>query len=195
MLTSGDASWGVRGATLGVWLLAAGSAAFWALQMGTAPHRAAPVAASSRGPGSADPSAIARLLGGLPGAPVAGPAAPALASRFALVGVVAERTGRGAALIAIDGKPARPYRVGAFIEEGMVLQAVHGRQAMLGPKDGPVAVTLDLPQGAPLLSVTRPPFAVMAPTAPAVQPGTPPEGPANLPIPGAAPPAATPEAR
>ena len=41
--------------------------------------------------------------------------APDAASRFQLQGVVADDLGRGAALIAIDGKPARPYRAGALL--------------------------------------------------------------------------------
>jgi general secretion pathway protein C len=50
------------------------------------------------------------------------------------------------ALIAVDGKPARPFRVGATIDEGLVLQAVEGRRARLGPGvDAPSTLTLELP--------------------------------------------------
>ena len=49
-------------------------------------------------------------------------------------------------MIAVDGKPARPFRVGGMIEEGLVLQSASARQATLGQsRDGPVLVTLDMP--------------------------------------------------
>ena len=78
----------------------------------------------------------------------AAPAAmPSLASRLQLVGVVAGvRSGDGAAVISVDGKPARPYRVGASIEEGLVLQSVQGRRAVLAAQaNGQSLLTLELP--------------------------------------------------
>lgn len=90
---------------------------------------------------------MARLLGASPVA-ASGSAQPAasLASRFNLLGVVAARSHRGAALIAVDGKPARPYRVGATIDEGLVLQSVQGRRAVLAATaGGPAVLTLELP--------------------------------------------------
>ena len=60
--------------------------------------------------------------------------------------MVAGNSRRGAALIAIDGKPARPYRVGGVLEEGLVLQAVEGRRAVLAASaEGPALLTLELP--------------------------------------------------
>jgi general secretion pathway protein C len=90
---------------------------------------------------------VARLLGATPAAAGAGPvAAPAQSTRFALVGVVSARSKGGAALIATDGKPAKPYRVGAVVEEGLVLQSVAPRRATLGPTSGgPAAFTLEMP--------------------------------------------------
>jgi len=71
---------------------------------------------------------------------------PALAGRFSLVGVVADGHRWGAALIAVDGKPARPYRVGAVIEDGVTLLAVEQRRAVLGPsREAPPSLVLDLP--------------------------------------------------
>jgi general secretion pathway protein C len=130
-----------------LWLLAAGSAVFWGLRLGRAPSTPAPPAAATQGPVNIDVAAITRLLGGAPQAPgmAAAPVA-SLASRFSLVGVVAEaRSGIGAAVISIDGKPARPYRVGSALDEGLVLQSVQGRRAAIGPRAGPPAVTLELP--------------------------------------------------
>jgi general secretion pathway protein C len=136
----------VRLATLVLWLLAAGSCVYWGLRMAPRATPAA-VAAPSRPAFAADPAAVARFLGASP-VLASGPTQPAvsLASRFTLTGVVASRSNRGAALIAIDGKPARPYRVGAPIDEGLVLQSVEGRRAVIAATaGGPPVLTLELP--------------------------------------------------
>ena len=75
-------------------------------------------------------------------------AAPAVeaASRYRLVGVVASGPDRGAALIAVDGQPPKPYRVGAVLEGGLVLRSLAARQARLEPESGTgAAVELTLP--------------------------------------------------
>ncbi len=75
------------------------------------------MAAQAPEPVAPDAQALARLLGAGPVAPAA---APAAASRFALEGVLAgTASGHGAALIAVDGKPPKPYRVGAEVEPGL----------------------------------------------------------------------------
>ncbi len=102
--------------------------------------------------------AVARLLGVLPETRTA-PVAPEAASRFALAGVVADPSRRGAALISIDGKPPRPFRVGSTVGESYVLQAVGLRSATIGMRaDGPAAFTLQLPVRAPI-SVSSPALA------------------------------------
>ena len=70
-----------------------------------------------------------------------------LTRRFTLIGVLSGRSsGGGAALIAVDGKPAKPFRVGAAVDEGLVLQALGPRQAQLGGQmGGPATLTLDMP--------------------------------------------------
>ncbi len=73
---------------------------------------------------------MARLLGSSPQAATAAPVA-SVASRFALVGVVASRGDNATALIAVDGKPAKPFRVGGAVDEGLVLQAVEARRVIL----------------------------------------------------------------
>ena len=61
-------------------------------------------------------------------------------------GVLADQNSAGAALISVDGKPAKPYRVGDVVEDGLVLQSVQGRRAGLGQAGGGSAVlTLELP--------------------------------------------------
>jgi general secretion pathway protein C len=72
---------------------------------------------------------------------------------------VADPNGRGAALLAVDGKPARPYRVGAEVVDGYVLKALDARAATLSTgAAGPDALTLQLPAR---------PFAPNPPRAPA----------------------------
>ena len=147
MATTLQGRWAVRLTTLVLWMLVAGSCVYWVLRI--APRGpAAMVAAPARTAFAADPAAVARLLGAVPAlAAAAGLPAVSLASRFALVGVVAERSRRGAALIAVDGKPARPYRVGAAIDQGVLLQSVEGRRAVLSASvGGPALVTLELPR-------------------------------------------------
>ena len=145
MWTPTSAAWTVRGATFALWALAAGSAVTWGLKLGGNPHAVAVPPAAPRQVAAVDPAALARLLGGVPSV-VSAPALPSLASRFHLVGVAAgAHSGGGAAVISVDGKPGRPYRVGAAIEEGVVLQSVRGRQAVLGSADGQPLLTLELP--------------------------------------------------
>jgi general secretion pathway protein C len=147
MATTLQGRWAVRLTTLVLWMLVAGSCVYWVLRI--APRGpAAMVAAPARTAFAADPAAVARRRGAVPAlAAAAGLPAVSLASRFALVGVVAERSRRGAALIAVDGKPARPYRVGAAIDQGVLLQSVEGRRAVLSASvGGPALVTLELPR-------------------------------------------------
>ena len=137
--------------TFALGALAAGSAVFWALKLGTGESRLDIPPAPGRAVAAVDPAALARLLGAQPEAVAAPLAAPSLASRFRLVGVAAgASSGGGAAVISVDGKPARPYRVGAVIEEGLVLQSVRARQAVLGAPGNPQPLlTLELPPPPP----------------------------------------------
>ncbi len=54
-----------------------------------------------------------------------------MSSRFMLLGVLAENSGAGAALIAVDGKPAKPFRVGSEVITGYTLESVKSRVATL----------------------------------------------------------------
>lgn len=144
MVTPLPSRWTVRGLTFALWLAAGASAVYWGLKVAARPGPAAGPTVT-RSTAAVDPSAVARLLGTGP-AP-AMPAAPSLASRFNLVGVVAGPGAQpGAALIAVDGKPAKPYRVGSPIEEGLLLQSVEPRRAVLAAAlDGPPMLALELP--------------------------------------------------
>ena len=151
------ARWPAASATLGLWALAAASVVFWGLRLSAPSDGLAPPAVAAPAISAIESASVAQLFGVLPAQAVV-KNAPDAASRFALMGVVADSARRGAALIAIDGKPARPFRVGMSVGEGYVLQSVATRQATLGACiDSPSALTLQLP--------TRP-LAVMTPPAP-----------------------------
>ena len=143
MVSNSHNRWAVAGATFVLWGLVAASAVYWGMKLATRPAAFAPAPLANRAPPAADPAAVARLLGA---SPAAAAPLPSLASRFTLVGVVASRSNRGAALIAVDGKPAKPFRVGAAVNEGLVLKSVESRRAVLAASaDGPPVLTLDLP--------------------------------------------------
>ena len=69
-------------------------------------------------------------------------------ARYALAGVVAHGSERGAALIAEQGQPPKPYRVGAKLPGGWTLQAVLRRSAVLDAGDGR-QMRLQMPEPAP----------------------------------------------
>jgi general secretion pathway protein C len=144
MVSNLQSKWAVAGATFVLWALVAASAVYWGLKLTSRPGAAPAVAPAIRMPPAADPAAVARLMGAAPVVASAAPA-PNLASRFTLVGVVASRSHTGAALIAVDGKPAKPFRVGAAVDEGVVLKSVEARRAVLASADGSPALTLELP--------------------------------------------------
>ena len=132
-----------------VWALVAATAVFWGLRLIVRPQPA-PAYAVAVGDGAAVRGDLSRLLGAAPVAAAGGPAVPAapeLASRFKLLGVMAGKppsTG-GFALIAIDSKPARTYEVGTALDGELVLQSVSLRSAAIGPSQGTPAVTLEIP--------------------------------------------------
>lgn len=137
-----------RLAALGLWLLVAACAAFWGLKLFV---RAAPVPpqAATVASGPALRGDLTRLLGTAPEVQEEEPTVVAAAARFRLLGVVAPRSpragGEGLALIAVDGKPAKAYRVGAAIEGDLVLQRVRARGADLGARGAPsAAVALEV---------------------------------------------------
>jgi general secretion pathway protein C len=125
----------------------AASTVYWALRLTQRGNHSdlVPAVALSSAYAAVDTSSVARALG----APVAaaspsGPTGGATA-RFALKGVVAGAQG-GAALIAVDGKPAKPYALGAEVASGYRLHALGARHAMLGEAESAKAtIRLDLP--------------------------------------------------
>jgi general secretion pathway protein C len=147
MQTNAIHTWGVRAVTFALALLAALSATYWFLKS-TQAHSVS-IAAPVDSPGLAplDPQSVARALGGGKTVSTAS-AASANPGRtpFVLSGVLAEGSHGGAALISVDGKPAKPYVVGASVDGNLVLQSVAGRRATLATSvNGPAQITLELP--------------------------------------------------
>jgi general secretion pathway protein C len=131
-----------------LWLAAGLSAGYWVLlAVGRTP--VTPVAAAPMALPVVDAALVARALGVPPAvAPTSVAQAPvATPSRYVLLGVVAVGPAQGAALIGMAGQPPRPYRVGAVLGGGLVLQSVSRSSARLGPAlQGPATVELTLPQ-------------------------------------------------
>ena len=164
-----------------VWALVGASALAWGLKIFVKPQPAPP---QTRIALAAQPSRgdLTRLLGAesAPEAVDETPA-PVADARFQLIGVVSPRERRaareGLALIAIDGKPPRAYRVGAVVEGQTVLQSVDARGATLGPRDGAAALALNLPPPAAAATGVPPGTAAAAnayvPPAPFAPPNTP----------------------
>jgi len=147
-----------------VWALVAASALAWGLKVFVQPP-AAPAQALVAQAGPAARGDLTRLLGKDPPPPPVVTAAvapePAIDARFKLVGVVSPRSPQaareGVALIAVDGKPPRAFRVGAVVEAPHVLQGVEPRGATLGPRGGTALIALKLPPPAPAATGVLPP--------------------------------------
>ena len=183
--------------TLLLWALLAASALWWWLRAGqpVAPPQA-PVAGGAPAALTVDSAQVARALGATAAAPAAPAAAPELGGRLALKGVVTHG-GQGAALIALDGKPARPLRVGALLEGvdgGWRLRAVSPHAAVLAA-DGR-ELRLEMP--APAARTAAAGAAPMSPPLPGAPMSPPPGAPALRPgssrAPTAVPPMPTPPA-
>jgi general secretion pathway protein C len=158
MATLSAGHWTVRGATFALWALAAASAAYWGMKFSARSSAATAQSVPARSAAPVDPQAVARLLGAHPMAATAAAPVATLASRFALIGVAAQGSGHGAALVSVDGKPAKPYRVGAQLDEGIVLQSVKGRKAVLASAaSGQPVLTLELPAPSMAAAAQRPP--------------------------------------
>lgn len=143
-----------------IWAAVAASAMFWALRLGAsspvAPAHTVAVAQAGLPRGD-----LTRVFGAAPpkAANQAVVVESALASRFKLLGVAAPRREgdrNGLALIAVDGKPARSFAVGATVDGELMLQAVHARGARIGARGAPAQVNLELPALPPPATGTPP---------------------------------------
>jgi general secretion pathway protein C len=167
-----------------IWALVAATAVFWGLRLWViappAPGHAVPV-----GEAMAPRGDLSRMLGAAPVVAAAAVAAPEAASRFRLIGVMAPRSaaasatsGAGVALIAVDGKPAKPFAVGAALDGEVTLQSVGLRAASIAMGPGQAPVLLELaPLPAPAtgtLPALQPPPSQIAPPPPAMTSPPPP---------------------
>ena len=139
--------WTLRLFTLLVWLLVGLCAAYWAFKFVTTKSVTA-TAAVSRPTVEVDSKAIAKMLRATDGA--AKPAVTVASTKFVLFGLAATAAGRGVALIALDGKPAKPYRVGSLVADDLLLKSISKTGVVLAASlQSPDGVTLDLPERKP----------------------------------------------
>ncbi|MDO8457602.1 MAG: hypothetical protein Q7T07_11910 [Burkholderiaceae bacterium] len=148
MKTSLSTSWSLRLITLTVWLVAVLCVVYWAMKFVTVK----PVTANSAAIAPAvvvDSTAVAKLLGAtnsIAGQTVITPAS----SNYALFGLAVTGSGTGVALIATDGKPAKPYRVGSNVADDWVLKSVSRTGVVLAASvSAPDGMKLELPARRP----------------------------------------------
>jgi len=138
----------------------------WSLVLLAPRAPVAPAGALAQAQPPADLTVAGQLFGG---APVAGAVATAAAppSNIQVAGVLAAGA-RSVALLAIDGKPARPYAIGETVADGLAVRSVSAAEVVLdrggtairlpAPARGSIEVLTSGPQrGAPSSSPTAPP--------------------------------------
>ena len=155
MKTATLSLWWLRIATFLLAALAAVSATYWVLKwQATVPSNLTAAVVYTAAP-KADPQLVARVLGGGQASSIAKVVSSA-ASQFKLSGVLANRASGSYALISVDGKAAKPYRVGTHVNDDLLLQSVSARSAALATSlQAPVSVMLELPK--PAQESTLPP--------------------------------------
>jgi general secretion pathway protein C len=150
ILKSDANSWTLRLFTLLVWLLVGLCTAYWAFKfVTTTPVEA--TAALATPTVVVDSKAIAKLLGATDNVAKQPATIAAASTKFVLFGLAATAGGKGYALIALDGKPARPYRVGSLVADDLVLKSISKTGVVLAASltadDG---VSLELPERKPI---------------------------------------------
>lgn len=144
--------WVVRFFTALIWALVAASVLYWALALSGASESGSGQVAQAA-PLSIDAQGTPYLLGVRQAQIEAPVLAQAPKDRYQLVGVLAgTQSQQGAALIALNGQAAKPYRVGATLEgaDGFVLHSLSGRTASLGQAgQTEVVQVLELPEFSP----------------------------------------------
>jgi general secretion pathway protein C len=124
-----------------IWCAAAAGLVFWVLKFPTdtgahlTPVTTTPIASSALAHDAA--AQTARVWGVQSAVPEV---SLALSSRFQLLGVIANASGQGSALISVDGQAPKAYRVGQTLTDGVTLINLSARQANLGPASGGSAV-------------------------------------------------------
>jgi len=153
MQTTSHPLWRLRLVTLLAAAGASASASYWALKFNAVPPALAKTEIAAPRPRTIDPQFVARALGGSAQGQDPGSANSPLeaeAARFKLAGIVSAHKNGGYALISIDGQAAKPFSVGARINESWVLRSVQLRSATLSTNmDAPTSMTLELPKLSP----------------------------------------------
>ena len=150
-------TWTLRLFTFIVWAAVGLCVAYWAFKFVTTKPVEA-TAAVALPAVVVDTKAIAKLLGATDNIATQAINTPANA-KFSLFGLAATSTGHGIALIAIEDKPAKPYRVGAKVTDDLVLKSISKVNAIL-------AVSLSAPDGPKLELPKRKPATFVAASAP-----------------------------
>ena len=147
-LKSGSNSWTLRLFTLLVWLLVGLSGTYWAFKfITTKPIEATAALAASTV--VIDSKAVAKLLGATDNTGKK-PATTVASTKFVLFGLAGTAGGQGVALIALDGKPAKPYRVGSLVADDLVLKSISKTGVTLATSvNSSDGVTLELPERKP----------------------------------------------
>jgi general secretion pathway protein C len=179
-----SSTWTLRLFTLLIWLLVGLCAAYWAFKFVTSKPVEA-TAALATPTVAVDSKAVAKLLGATDNA-AAKPTNPPASTKFVLFGLANSAGGKGIALIALDGKPAKPYRVGSLVADDLVLKSISKTGVMLATSlKAPDGVTLELPERKPasIVSIAPRPSNPAVPMAqsPAIPPLIQPSVPAALP--------------
>lgn len=165
----------IRVAVFAVWSLVGLTAMFWGLRLFTQaaglPAHAVVVAGSSAAQGD-----LQRLLGApAPTAMATAVLMPEASTRYRLAGVMAPRakadsgvkvTQAGLALISIDGRPARAYRIGARVGPEWVLKSVGQRTATLAAAQGDASLMIEAPAWPTPAGAAPPPQSVDGPGLP-----------------------------
>jgi general secretion pathway protein C len=142
---SGASSWTLRLFTLMIWLLVGLCAAYWAFKFVTTKTVEATTAQSAPTV-EVDSKAVGRLLGATDTVAVKAVNTPA-STKFVLFGLANSAGGQGYALIALDGKPAKPYRVGSLVADNLLLKSISKTGVILAASlKSPDGVTLELPE-------------------------------------------------
>lgn len=144
-------SWAPAVCALGLGALAAYGAVSWFLQFQSlsGPASLAPVAQTINGSTTlaVDTGRVAQALGAPVASDVAGGNVANTAHQWNLLGVVAGASGKGSALLSVDGQAPKAFLPGQSVAPGWVLHSVGHRLARLAPEGQDTAsVTLELPK-------------------------------------------------
>lgn len=139
------------------------SLAYWALQWFKLPPRPLAAVAVSSAP-EVNVEAATGLFGGQ--------SSSVTASNYQLTGVIAAANGRSSvAIMALDGKPAQAFAVGAEVAPGVTVKEVKPRYVVLS--DGGVLKRIELPaEGKTSAAPAAPTPSLLAPLAPQLAPSS-----------------------